>query len=188
MSTHFRRIAAALIPLVVVLAGCSKSTTASSTTTAPKAATTTTAAPADTSTETIVQIASADPDLSTLVSLIKQAGLADALSGPGPFTVFAPTNEAFAKVPKATLDALAADPTGKLADVLKLHVVSGKITAADAVAANGTSITTLNGGKLAVMATAGSVTVGGAHVVKADIPASNGVIHIIDTVITAPNG
>jgi len=135
-----------------------------------------------------VQIASANPDFSTLVSLIKKAGLVDALSGAGPFTVFAPTNEAFAKVPQATLDALAADPTGKLADVLKLHVVSAKIMAADAVKASGTSITTLGGGKLKVDATGGTVTVGGARVIKADIVASNGVIHVIDSVITTPNG
>ena len=120
--------------------------------------------------------------------MVGQAGLADALSGEGPFTVFAPTNEAFAKVDAATLSALAADPTGALADVLKLHVVSGKIMAADAVAANGTSIETLGGGKLKVEVVDGEVMVGGSKVVQTDIETSNGVIHVLDSVITAANG
>jgi uncharacterized surface protein with fasciclin (FAS1) repeats len=137
---------------------------------------------------TIVDIAASNPDFSTLVDLVGKAGLAEALSGPGPFTVFAPTNAAFAKVDKATLDALAADPTGQLASVLKLHVVSGKIMAADAVAAAGTSVDTLNGGKLKVEVNNGEVTVGGAKVVTTDIVASNGVIHVIDSVITSANG
>ena len=88
----------------------------------------------------------------------------------------------------ATAPALAADPTGALADVLKLHVVSGKIMAADAVAADGTSIETLNGGKLKVEVVNGEVVVGGAKVVTPDVEASNGVIHVIDSVITTPNG
>jgi uncharacterized surface protein with fasciclin (FAS1) repeats len=136
----------------------------------------------------IVDIAAANPEFSTLVDLVGKAGLAGALSGPGPFTVFAPTNDAFAKVDQATLDALAADPTGKLADVLKLHVVSGKIMAADALKAAGTSIETLNGGKLKVEVDGSDVVVGGAKVITPDVQASNGVIHAIDTVITTPNG
>ena len=146
----------------------------------------TTEAPAETG--TIVDIAASNPDFSTLVDLVGKAGLAEALSGKGPFTVFAPTNEAFAKVDKATLDALAADPTGALADVLKLHVVSGKIMAADAVKADGTSIETLGGGKLKVEVVNGEVMFGGAKVVKTDIVGSNGVIHVLDSVITAANG
>lgn len=189
-----RSLAIIAIPLALLAAGCSDdSDTADSTTTE---VTTTTMAPVATepSTEapaaagTIVDIAASNPDFSTLVDLVGKAGLADALSGPGPFTVFAPTNEAFAKVDPATLDALAADPTGKLADVLKLHVVSGKIMAADAVAADGTSIETLSGAKLKVEVVDGEVMVGGAKVIKTDIVASNGVIHVIDSVITAPNG
>ena len=184
---------AVLIPLAFVASACSSdddtSTSADETTTTVAAQSTTTeAAAADTSNMTIVEIAASNPDFSTLVDLVGKAGLADALSGDGPFTVFAPTNEAFAKVPAATLEALAADPTGALADILKLHVVSGKITAADAVAASGTSIETLNGGKLKVEASGGTVTVGGAKVVKADIMAKNGVIHVIDSVITEANG
>jgi len=189
-----RLIAVALLPLALVAASCGddKTSTSSSsdsaTTTTAEAMTSTTAAMADTSTQTIVEIASANPDFSTLVSLVGKAGLADALSGDGPFTVFAPTNEAFAKVPADTLAALAADPMGKLADVLKLHVVSGKILAADAVKANGTSLTTLGGGKIKVEVSGDVVTVGGAKVIKTDIIAKNGVIHVLDSVITAADG
>ena len=185
-----RSIAVLTIPFALLAAGCSDDTTTADSTTTEAPATTeapmTTEAPAETS--TIVDIAASNPDFSTLVDLVGKAGLAEALSGKGPFTVFAPTNEAFAKVDKATLDALAADPTGALADVLKLHVVSGKIMAADAVKADGTSIETLGGGKLKVEVVNGEVMVGGAKVVKTDIVGSNGVIHVLDSVITAANG
>lgn len=188
-----RSIAALLVPIAVVAAGCSEDTdtaedpaaTESTTTVAPTDETTTDATE---ETGTIVELAASNPDFSTLVDLVGKAGLAEALSADGPFTVFAPTNEAFAKVDAATLDSLAADPTGALADVLKLHVVSGKIMAADAVAAAGTSIETLGGGKLKVEVNGGEVTVGGAKVVTTDIVASNGVIHVLDSVITAANG
>ena len=192
-----RALAVLTLPVALLAAGCSDdSDTADDTTTTEAPATTeapdTTEAPATTeapeASGTIVDIAAGNPDLSTLVDLVGKAGLAEALSGEGPFTVFAPTNEAFAKVDAATLEALAADPTGALADVLKLHVVSGKIMAADAVAAAGTSIETLGGGKLKVEVNGGEVTVGGAKVVTTDIVASNGVIHVLDSVITAANG
>ena len=190
---RFARSLAVLVLPAVLLAGCSDdSDTADDATTTEAPATTkapaTTAAPDAAATGTIVDVAASNPDFSTLVDLVGKAGLADALSGPGPFTVFAPTNEAFAKVDAATLDSLAADPTGALADVLKLHVVSGKIMAADAVAAAGTSIETLGGGKLKVEVNNGEVTVGGAKVVTTDIETSNGVIHVIDSVITSANG
>ena len=192
-----RALAVLTLPVALLAAGCSDdSDTADDTTTTEAPATTeapdTTEAPATTeapeASGTIVDIAAGNPDFSTLVDLVGKAGLAEALSGEGPFTVFAPTNEAFAKVDAATLKALAADPTGALADVLKLHVVSGKIMAADAVAAAGTSIETLGGGKLKVEVNGGEVTVGGAKVVTTDIVASNGVIHVLDSVITAANG
>jgi uncharacterized surface protein with fasciclin (FAS1) repeats len=188
-----RSIAALLVPIAVVAAGCSEDTdtaedpaaTESTTTVAPTDETTTDATE---ETGTIVELAASNPDFSTLVDLVGKAGLAEALSAEGPFTVFAPTNEAFAKVDAATLDSLAADPTGALADVLKLHVVSGKIMAADAVAAAGTSIETLGGAKLKVEVSGGDVTVGGAKVVTTDLVGSNGVIHVIDSVITSANG
>lgn len=192
-----RALAVLTVPVALLAAGCSDdSDTADDTTTTEAPATTeapdTTEAPATTeapeASGTIVDIAAGNPDFSTLVDLVGKAGLAEALSGEGPFTVFAPTNEAFGKLDAATLEALAADPTGALADVLKLHVVSGKIMAADAVAAAGTSIETLGGGKLKVEVNGGEVTVGGAKVVTTDIVASNGVIHVLDSVITAANG
>jgi len=184
-----RSLAIAAVPMALLAAGCADDTDTADTTTTEAPATTDAPAASDAAaTGTIVDVAAANPDFSTLVELVGAAGLADALSGPGPFTVFAPSNEAFAKVDKATLDSLAADPTGALADVLQLHVVSGKIMAADAVAADGTSIETLGGGMLKVEVVDGDVMVGGAKVVTTDIEASNGVIHVLDSVITAANG
>ncbi|HUO69873.1 MAG TPA: fasciclin domain-containing protein [Solirubrobacteraceae bacterium] len=128
----------------------------------------------------IVQTAVAAGQFKTLVKLVKQAGLAGALQGKGPFTVFAPTDAAFAKVPKATLAALAKDKA-KLRAVLLYHVAKGKLTAAKVVKMR--SIKTLNGQSLKVRVNHGTVTVGGARVVKADIGASNGVIHVINQVL-----
>ena len=138
----------------------------------------------DTSTKNIVEIAQSNPDLSTLVTAVDKAGLVATLSGPGPFTVFAPTNAAFAALPAGTLDSLLADPT-KLADILKLHVISGTVDSKAATAAAGTNVTTL-GGPVAVELSGTKLTVGGATVVTADIKASNGIIHVIDAVITKP--
>lgn len=141
----------------------------------PPAATTTTA-----STPGIVAIAAGNPDFSTLVALLKEAGLVGALSGDGPFTVFAPTNDAFAKVPAATLAGLKADKD-KLRAVLTYHVVPQKITAAEVPAK--ADVKSLQGDTIAVAKTDAGVTVDGAKVVKADIIAANGVIHVIDSVI-----
>ncbi len=135
--------------------------------------------------ETIVEIAAGNPDFSTLVTAVTAAGLVDTLNGDGPFTVFAPTNEAFAALPAGTLDSLLADPTGALTDVLKLHVISGAVDSAAATAAAGTNVDTL-GGPVAVALDGSNLTVGGATVVTADIQACNGIIHVIDAVITAP--
>lgn len=186
-----RSLAAVALPLALVAAGCADDTETADTTTTEATAeetTTTAAEEAATTDQTLVEIAAGNPDFSTLVELVTAAGLAEALSAEGPFTIFAPTNEAFAKLDPATVTALTADPTGALADILKLHVVSGKILAADAVAAAGTSIETLNGGKLLVELQGEDVVVGGSKVVSTDIEGSNGVIHVIDTVITAANG
>ena len=128
----------------------------------------------------IVQTAVAAGTFKTLVSLVKQAGLAGALSGPGPLTVFAPTDAAFAKVPKATLAALAKDKA-KLKAVLLYHVAKGKLTAAKVVKLR--SVKTLNGQSLKVRVSHGTVTVGGSRVIKTDIGASNGVIHVINKVL-----
>jgi uncharacterized surface protein with fasciclin (FAS1) repeats len=128
----------------------------------------------------IVQTAAAAGQFKTLVKLVKQAGLAGALQGKGPFTVFAPTDAAFAKVPKATLQALAKDKA-KLRAVLLYHVAKGKLTAGKVLKLH--SIKTLNGQSLKVRVNHGTVTVGGARVVKANIGASNGVIHVINQVL-----
>jgi uncharacterized surface protein with fasciclin (FAS1) repeats len=125
---------------------------------------------------TIVEVAAEDKQFSTLVSAVKAADLAEVLSGSGPFTVFAPTDEAFAKIPAATLKKLAApENKAELQKVLKLHVVSGSVMAAD--------IKTGKVGKLNIVANKGKVKVNTANVIKADIKASNGVIHAIDTVL-----
>jgi len=127
----------------------------------------------------IVDIATSNDSFSTLVTALKAAGLVETLQGDGPFTVFAPTNEAFAKLPAGALDSLLADKD-KLTAVLTYHVVSGKVTADKVVGLD--SATSLQGGDLAID-TSDGVMVGGAKVVKADVMATNGVIHVIDTVL-----
>jgi uncharacterized surface protein with fasciclin (FAS1) repeats len=126
----------------------------------------------------IVDTAVADGNFKTLATALQAAGLVDTLKGPGPFTVFAPTDAAFAKVPKADLDALLKDKA-KLTAVLTYHVVPGKVMAADVKAGK---VKTVQGSELTV-ATSGGVTVDNAKVVKADVVADNGVIHVIDTVV-----
>jgi len=127
----------------------------------------------------IVAVASNAGSFGTLVTAIEAAGLVETLQGTGPFTVFAPTDAAFAKLPKADLDALLADKD-KLTAVLTYHVVPGKVMAADVVGLD--SAKTVQGQSLRIAATDG-VTVDGAKVVQTDIAASNGVIHGIDTVV-----
>ena len=138
-----------------------------------------TATPARAAEKDIVDTAVAAGSFKTLAKLLTDAGLVETLKGAGPFTVFAPTDEAFAKVPKATLDALAADKD-KLRKVLTYHVVPGKVMAADVVKL--TSAKTVQGQSVKI-STAGGVKVDNANVVKTDIACSNGVIHVIDAVI-----
>ncbi len=126
----------------------------------------------------IVDTAVKAGNFNTLVTAVQAAGLVDTLKGPGPFTVFAPTDAAFAKVPKAQLDALLADKA-MLTKVLTYHVVPGAVMAKDVKPG---MVKTVEGGSLS-LATAGGVTVNGAKVVAADVKASNGVIHAIDTVL-----
>ena len=128
----------------------------------------------------IVQTAVAAGQFKTLTKLVNQAGLAGALQAKGPYTVFAPTDAAFAKVPKATLQALAQDKA-KLRAVLLYHVAKGRVTAAKVVKLH--SVKTLNGQSLKVRVSHGTVTIGGARVITADIGASNGVIHVINKVL-----
>jgi uncharacterized surface protein with fasciclin (FAS1) repeats len=136
--------------------------------------------PAQAASKNIVQTAIASGQFDTLVSLVKKAGLAGTLSGTGPFTVFAPTDAAFAKVPQATLNALAADKA-KLKSVLLYHVAKGRLPAAKVVKRS--SIKTLNGASVSVRVRSGKVYVGGARVVTPNVKASNGVIHVINKVL-----
>jgi uncharacterized surface protein with fasciclin (FAS1) repeats len=126
----------------------------------------------------IVDTAVAAGSFKTLATALTAAGLIDTLKGKGPFTVFAPTDEAFAKIPKADLDALLKDKA-KLTAVLTYHVVSGKVMAKDVKAGK---VKTVQGSEL-TLGTSGGVTVDGAKVIKADIVADNGVIHVIDSVV-----
>ena len=130
----------------------------------------------------IVQTAVAAGQFTTLASLLNKAGLAGTLTSTGPYTVFAPTDAAFAKVPKSTLAALAKNKA-KLRAVLLYHVVKGRYTAAQVT--KKMSLTTLEGAPLTVT-TPGGVKVGGAKVVKTDVNASNGVIHVISSVLIPP--
>ncbi len=127
----------------------------------------------------IVDVAASAGSFNTLVTAVKAAGLVETLKGDGPFTVFAPTDEAFAKIPKDQLEALLADKE-QLTAVLTYHVVPGRVTAADVVKLD--SAKTVQGQSVTI-ASEGGVTVDGANVVQTDIEASNGVIHVIDTVI-----
>jgi uncharacterized surface protein with fasciclin (FAS1) repeats len=137
------------------------------------------AAKKDAAKQNIVEIAVGTDSFETLVAALQAAGLVETLQGKGPFTVFAPTDEAFAKLPAGTLDALLADKA-KLTAVLTYHVVAGELMAADV--AKATSAVTVQGGTLAID-TSNGVRVGAAQVVQTDIVASNGVIHVIDTVL-----
>jgi uncharacterized surface protein with fasciclin (FAS1) repeats len=129
----------------------------------------------------IVAVASGNGSFNTLVAAVKAAGLVETLQGPGPFTVFAPTDEAFAKLPKGTVeDLLKPENKAKLVSILTYHVVAGKVMAADVKTMKAK---TVNGQSLDVKVTDGVVTVDNAKVVKTDVAASNGVIHVIDSVV-----
>jgi uncharacterized surface protein with fasciclin (FAS1) repeats len=128
----------------------------------------------------IVSTAVGAGQFTTLASLLKKAGLVKTLQGKGPFTVLAPTDAAFAKVPKATLAALGAD-RAKLRSVLLFHVIAGKVPAAKVIKLR--SAKTLNGQAVPIRVAGGKVFVGGARVTKTDVAASNGVIHVINQVL-----
>lgn len=163
------RLLAALLLAVAACGGSSKP--------AATSAASTPAATAD-----IVDTAVAAGSFTTLVTAVQAAGLVDTLKGDGPFTVFAPTDEAFAKLPPGTVEALLADKD-KLTRVLTYHVVAGKVTAADVGGL--TEAATVAGPTLAIDTSAG-VKINDATVVKADVMATNGVIHVIDTVLLPP--
>jgi uncharacterized surface protein with fasciclin (FAS1) repeats len=135
----------------------------------------------------IVQLVAESPNFQTLYSCIQAAEMDEAFDEGGPFTVFAPTDEAFAKLPKETVEGLLEDKEA-LARILKYHVVPAEVSGADAKQAAGTEVTTLlEGCPLPVSADGEDVMVGGARVIKPDVPASNGVVHVIDAVLMPPD-
>lgn len=137
---------------------------------------------AQTNTNTVVEIAAANPDFSTLVAAVQAAGLAETLSDSGPFTVFAPNNAAFAKLPAGTVEALLQD-TNKLRQILLYHVVSGRVRSTDLQAG---PVATVQGATVEVDLADG-VKINDAKVIAADVEAGNGVIHVIDTVLLPPD-
>jgi len=139
---------------------------------------------ADESRKDIIDTAAGAAQFKTLVAAVQAAGLAETLKGEGPFTVFAPTDEAFRKIPQAKLDELLKDKKA-LAAVLTYHVVPGKVMAADVVKLD--SAKTVHGKAIRIAVKDGNVTVNGANVTKTDIVCANGVIHVIDTVILPPD-
>ena len=168
-------IAAALMLVAVpfVLAACGEEEEA-----APAAS------PTEAVADDIVDTAVSAGNFTTLVAAIKAAELVETLKGVGPFTVFAPTDEAFAALPEGTIDTLLEDPKGELTQILTYHVVPGKIMSTDIT--DGMTATTVQGEDLTFTIKDGSVYVNDAMVVTADIDTLNGVIHVIDGVLTPP--
>lgn len=178
-----RSIAAAAIAASLLFVACgddedtSTTTVAAETTVAPGG--TDAMAPGD-----IVAVASGNPDFSTLVAAVGAAGLVETLQGPGPFTVFAPTNEAFAALPAGLVDKLLL-PENKdvLVQILTYHVVAGQVMAADVTAGD---VPSVEGSPITITVDGGVKLNGSANVVATDVAASNGVIHVIDAVILPP--
>jgi uncharacterized surface protein with fasciclin (FAS1) repeats len=188
-ASHMKVVSFAAVALVAALglAACSSSTENAASSAASSAAAVE-SAPAESTAPmaegTIVDIASTTEGFSTLVAAVTAAGLGETLQGAGPFTVFAPNDAAFAALPAGVLDALLL-PENKdvLAKILKYHVVSGKVLAADVKDGD---VATVEGQNV-TLSTAGGVTVNGAKVIQADVMGSNGVIHVIDAVILPPD-
>jgi uncharacterized surface protein with fasciclin (FAS1) repeats len=152
-----------LLPLVLGFAGCERDATGQEG-------------------RTIVEVAADAGSFTTLLAAVEAAGLVEVLEGEGPFTVFAPTDAAFAALPAGTVEALLADkPT--LTAILTYHVVPGRITSADLIQSGGAQPATVQGQALTIRVEGGAVRVDGARVTTADIEASNGVIHVIDAVV-----
>jgi uncharacterized surface protein with fasciclin (FAS1) repeats len=178
--------AAGGIAALLFLSGCSSDSdeAASATTSAAAPAASEMASePAMAEPGTIVEVASANEDFETLVAAVTAAGLAETLSGEGPFTVFAPTDEAFDALPEGVLEALLL-PENKdaLTSILTYHVVSGEVMAADVTAGD---VPTVEGSTIAIT-TDGGVKVNESNVIATDVDASNGVIHVIDAVMVPP--
>lgn len=178
--------AAGGIAALLFLSGCSSDSddaTSATTSAAAPAASEMASEPAMAEPGTIVEVASANEDFETLVAAVTAAGLAETLSGEGPFTVFAPTDEAFDALPEGVLEALLL-PENKdaLTSILTYHVVSGEVMAADVTAGD---VPTVEGSTIAIT-TDGGVKVNESNVIATDVDASNGVIHVIDAVMVPP--
>ncbi len=179
------RVLALAAALALTAAACGSDDTKSDSkpTEKPAKETTTTTSPPTTADETIVEIASGNADFTTLVTAVTAAGLVETLSGPGPFTVFAPTNAAFAKIPAEQLSAILADKA-QLTKILTYHVVPGMVMAADLQPEQ--MVKTVEGQDLDIKVANGAATVNGCSIVKTDLMGSNGVIHVIDCVLLPP--
>jgi uncharacterized surface protein with fasciclin (FAS1) repeats len=174
--------------ILVPLAALALSTAACGDDSSSDTAPTTTAAPAAAEGD-ILAVAAADPDLSTFLAALDASGLMDTLHGPGPYTVFIPTNDAFRAAlgeMGVTQDELFGDPA-HLASILKFHIVDMNEDEAMVMEMDGQAFTTENGAPLSVTVDGDTVTVGGAMIVKPDLTASNGVIHVIDNLLTPPS-
>ncbi|MGB3955453.1 MAG: fasciclin domain-containing protein [Brooklawnia sp.] len=193
--------------LALFLGACTSGNNTSESTTSPATTAPATSAPATTASPTmtspsptmdaatadIVDTAVAAGDFNTLATALTEAGLVETLKGPGPFTVFAPTDEAFAALPEGTLDELLADPSGQLTEVLTYHVIPGEVLAADVVELDDQSVETVQGGSLTIEVVDGGVvlvdeTGARVNVTATDVMASNGVIHVIDGVLLPAAG
>ena len=170
----------AILFIGILIAGCTSTPPAPVVTPTPTAVPTTAAPPM----KTIVETAVADGRFTTLVAAVQAAKLDGALSGPGPFTVFAPTDDAFKNLPPGTVESLLKTPEGQLKQILLYHVVDGKVMAADVVKL--TSAKTLQGSNVNITVTNGVVKINDATVKITDIQTKNGVIHVIDKVLIPP--
>lgn len=184
---------AAVLALALTTAACGSDDTTSTASTSTSMTTSAPATPSaspspSTASADIVDTAVAAGDFTTLAAALTAAGLVDTLKGPGPFTVFAPTDAAFAKLPAGTVDTLLKDPKGDLTKILTYHVVPGKVMAADVVKLDGQKVKTVQGGELTIGVDGDKVTLTDAagntvNVTMTDVEASNGVIHVIDGVL-----
>lgn len=186
---NIKIVAAGFAVASLALVGCSSSDD-STAEASPTAATSAPASPADGMTDeasagTIVDVAAANPDFSTLVAAVTEAGLAETLGAEGPYTVFAPTDAAFEALPEGLVDALLL-PENKevLTQILTYHVVAGEVMSTDIQPGD---VATVEGEDITITTEDGGVQVNGATVSTADVEASNGVIHVIDEVLVPPN-
>ena len=190
---------AATVSLTLALAACGDDngddaeTTGTETTSASEATTTDDAATDDAAEGDIVDTAAAAGEFNTLITAVQAAELEETLRGEGPYTVLAPTDEAFEALPDGTLDDLLADPTGDLADILKYHVIEGAVMADDVAGMEGETVATVQGEELTIEVDGDNVsfvdaTGNSSQVTMADVEATNGVIHALDGVLMPTGG